>query len=144
MNCVWYYLRYSLVGLLETKIVKNFEMLSAGSYILCKENIARTDLRRACDLLIDFANEFEVIYGKGAVTMNKHLLRHYFEMIDNCGPLWAHSLFGFENQMGVLKGTVNGTTDYLEQISKSYAAGKVTEVSMLNQVIASNLKINLH
>lgn len=33
MHCLFYYLRYSVVGLLNTKIVKNFEKLSAGIYI---------------------------------------------------------------------------------------------------------------
>lgn len=124
MNCVFYYLRYSLVGLLESKIVKNFEKLSAGCYILCKEATSEDERKRASDLLTKFADEFEIIYGKGAVTMNIHLLRHYYNMIEQCGPLWAHSLFGFENNMGILKSSVNGTTDYLDQITKNYAASR--------------------
>lgn len=43
MDCVFYYLRYSIVGLLETKIVKQFEKLSAGCYILCKEAISEDE-----------------------------------------------------------------------------------------------------
>lgn len=58
--------------------------------------------------------------------MNIHLLRHYYNMIDHCGPLWAYSLFGFENNIGVLKSGVNGTTDYLEQITKNYAATRTS------------------
>lgn len=124
MDLVFYYLRYSLVGLLETKILKNFEKLSGGCYILCKEAMSIVEKKRGCDYLIEFADEFEEIYGRGAVTMNIHLLRHYQNMIDHCGPLWAYSLFAFENNIGILKSKVNGTTDYLDQIAKSYAASK--------------------
>lgn len=124
MNCLWYYLRYSLVGLLDSKIVKNFEKLSAGCYILCKDRISEAEKNRGCELLIEFADEFEKIYGKGAITMNIHCLRHYRSMIDHCGLLWAHSLFSFENNIGVIKMTLNGTTDYLEQITKNYAAAR--------------------
>lgn len=124
MDCVFYYLRYSIVGLLETKIVKHFEKLSAGCYILCKEAISEDGKKRACDLLTNFADEYEEIYGAAAITMNIHLLKHYYHMINQCGPLWAYSLFGFENHIGVLKASVNGTTDYLDQIGKNYAASR--------------------
>lgn len=115
---------HSIVGLLSTRIVKHSEKLSAGSYILCKDKISFENTKRAYDLLIQFADEFEAIYGKGAITMNIHLLKHYHVMIQHCGPLWAYSLFGFENNIGMLKKSVKGTTDYLEQISKNYAATK--------------------
>lgn len=75
----------------------------------------------ACRMLTSFAIEFEEIYGPGALTMNIHLLKHYSKMIDHCGPIWAHSLFGFENNIGKLKRMVKGNTDYLHQIAKKYA-----------------------
>lgn len=36
-HLLWYYLRYAIVGILPTRIVKHFEMLSVGSYMLCKK-----------------------------------------------------------------------------------------------------------
>lgn len=122
MHLLWYYLRYTLVGLIDTKIIKNFEKLAAASYILCKSDLRHSEIEDACKLLREFVHEFETIYGPGALTMNIHLLMHYFNMILNCGPLWAHGVFGFENKIGTLKRMVNGTTDYLDQISKKYAA----------------------
>lgn len=103
MDSLWYYLRYALVSLIDTKIIKHFEKLSAASYILCKTEISRDEMEDACRMLTSFAIEFEEIYGPGALTMNIHLLKHYSKMIDHCGPLWAHSLFGFENNIGKLK-----------------------------------------
>lgn len=120
LTFMWFYLRYTLPGLLPTKIIKHFELLSAAVYILCQDTIKPTEQKMACDMLNNFADEFENIYGKGAITMNIHLLRHYFQMITNCGPLWSYSLFGFENNIGSLKKLVHGNTDVLEQISKKY------------------------
>lgn len=126
---MWFYLRYTLVGLLSTKIIKHFEKLSSATYILCKEHIKLDELNSACDKLAIFTSEFEDIYGPGAMTMNIHLLIHYREMVLNCGPLWSHSLFGFENNIGALKNYVCGKTDVLEQISKKYVASKADVVS---------------
>lgn len=118
-------IRYTLPGLLPTKIVKNFEKLSTATYILCKENLCLDEVNEACQTLLEFANEFESIYGKAAVTMNIHLLKHYKECVLNCGPSWSYALFAFENNIGVLKKFVFGETDVLEQIAKKYAATKI-------------------
>lgn len=126
---MWFYLRYTLPGLIPTKMVKHFELLSAATYILNKETVPFAEAKSACDLLINFADQFESIYGKGAVTMNLHMLRHYFNMFMNCGPLWAHSLFGFENYIGVLKRFVCGNVDVLEQISKKYPLSKMINLN---------------
>lgn len=80
-----------------------------------------SEIRDACNMLIDFVDEYQEIYGPSAVTLNLHLLRHYFEMIMNCGPLWSYSLFGFENNIGQLKKYVVGTTDVLDQIAHKYS-----------------------
>lgn len=96
-NLMWYYLRFALIGVLPSRLVKNFEKLSAATYILCKDEIKKSEVISASEMLINFANEFESIYGAGAVTMNIHLLRHYREIIENCGPLWSYAMFGFEN-----------------------------------------------
>lgn len=119
-NLLWYYLRYAMVGILPTRIVKNFEMLSASIYILCKPKITKSEVSSACEMLINFADEFENIYGPGAVTMNIHILRHYRQIVEKCGPLWCYAMFGFENNIGKLKNFVCGTTDVLNQITHKY------------------------
>lgn len=141
LNCMWYYLRYTLVGVLPTKIIKHFEMLAAGTYILCKEKIQLSEVEFACNLLRTFAIEYENIYDKGSITMNIHLITHYRQMVLNCGPLWSHSLFGFENNIGVLKQYVCGKTDVLEQISKKYGTLKV-EKEFLSEPRTLNGRLN--
>lgn len=120
-NCLFYYLRYALVGLLPTRVVRNFELLSAAIYILCQNKIETSEVERASEMLIQFADEFENIYGPGAITMNLHILRHYGPMVRNCGPLWSYSMFGFESNIGHLKNYVCGTSDVLNQIAHKYS-----------------------
>lgn len=120
MHCLFYYLRYSLVGLLPTKIIKNFEKFSAAIYILSKKEISLSEIESARKLLIQFVGEFQAIYGEGAITMNIHALLHYCDMVLNCGPLWAHNMFGFESKIGDLGGFVCGPTDVLNQIASKY------------------------
>lgn len=125
LNCLWFYIRYALPGLLPTRVVKHFEKLSTATYTLCSESMTKSEVINACDTLIEFANDFENIYGPGAITMDIHLLRHYKQMILTCGPIWSYCLFGFENNIGHIKNYVRGTTDVLEQISKKYPASQI-------------------
>lgn len=141
---MWFYLRYTLPGLLPTKIIKNYEKLAVSTYILCKENVSLCEVNIACEMLNDFAIDFESIYGKGAVTMNIHLLKHYKESVINCGPLWSYSLFAFENNIGVLKNYVYGRTDVLEQISKKYAASKIHSGNSEQKKIFAMIFLNEH
>lgn len=69
-NMLWFYPRFSIVGLLPTRTVKHFEKLSAAIFILCKKNATFTEIHDACEMLRQFAKDFEMIYGPGAVTMN--------------------------------------------------------------------------
>lgn len=126
---MFYYLRYSLIGILPTRIIKNFEKLSAAVYILCKKEILFDEIHLASQMLKEFANEFEEIYGSGAVTMNIHLLIHFKDMVENCGPLWCYSMFGFENNIGRLKKLVCGTTDVLIQIGNKYVVQAEDSIS---------------
>lgn len=112
------------MGILPTRLVKNFENLSAAIYMLCKKEIRYEEICLACEMLIKFADEFEEIYGPGAVTMNIHVLRHYKQIVESCGPLWSYSMFGFENNIGRLKNFVCGTTDVLNQIAHKYSISR--------------------
>lgn len=131
-NLMFYYLRYALVGILPTLLIKNFEKLSAAIYILCKKEIQTNEIYSASEMLINFANEFEDIYGPGAMSMNVHLLKHYQAIIENCGPLWCYSMFGFENNIGRLKKYVCGTTDVLNQIAHKYVVKETISIEGKN------------
>lgn len=117
---LFYYLRFGLSNLLAKKYIDHFELLSASVYILCKDEINGTDIEIADNMLNKFCDQFEIFFGKSAVTMNIHLLRHYAFVVKNLGPLWSHSVFGFESNMGVLSRYYSGGADAMEQISTKY------------------------
>lgn len=120
MNYMFYYLRYCLVGILPTKVVKNFEKLSAAMYVLCQRKITTSEVKLASEMLVEFLTEFEEIYGPGAVTMNIHVLTHFHDMVLRCGPPGCYNMFGFESKIGKLKQLVCGPTDVLSQIAAKY------------------------
>lgn len=124
LNFLLYYFRFLLNGMLSTEVIKHFELLSSATFILCQLSITKDDQNRACNMLIEFADQYQEIYGEAAITMNIHLLRHYGENIDQCGPIWCNSLFGFESNIGEIKQYVSGTTDVLTQIAEKYVLSK--------------------
>lgn len=117
---LWFYLPITIHGILDKKIIENFNKLSTASYNLCKKTLSIDEINESCLLLDDFVEEFENIYGKGAITNNIHLLRHLKNVTINCGPLWSSCLFGCESNMGNIKNFVCGPTDSMHQIAEKY------------------------
>lgn len=130
-NLLLYYLPICLEGLLDYKLLKHFKLLSAAIYMLLRTKISSTELNEAHQMLVAFADEFEELYGREAVTMNIHLLRHYKESVINSGPLWATSLFGFESNIGVIcKPAKNCPSNELEVMSYDYCLWRSNKQSM--------------
>lgn len=90
----------------------------------CKQTVRECDIQLAENMLNEFCDLFEKYYGLDSITMNIHLLRHLGDVVRNCGPLWCHSLFGFETNMGVLKKYYAGGRFLLEQITNKYILSK--------------------
>ena len=99
----------------------------AGIAILLGANISNSDLERAHHLLCDFYNALPELYNSDCIhyswiyhqsvipsifldplltTMNIHMLRHLTFHVQNFGPLWAFSCFGFESLNGDIKKTI--------------------------------------
>lgn len=124
LHFLLYYYRFVLHDMLSTKVIKHFELLSSAVFILCQPPISKDEKNRACGMLVEFADQYQEIYGDATITMNVHLLRHYSANIDECGPIWSNSLFGFESNIGEIKRYVSGTTDVLTQIAEKYVLSK--------------------
>lgn len=120
-SLLFYYLRYGLSGLIDKRYIDHFELLSASIYILCKKKIRGDEIQLAEHMLNTFCDQFETYYGKNCVTLNIHLLRHHGLIVRKTGPLWTHSLFGFETNMGVLSRYYSGGgANVIEQITEKY------------------------
>lgn len=117
---LFYYLWFALDGLLDRKYVAHFRLLSTSIYALSKENISSDTMLLSRLQLEEFADNFEVFYGKWNVTMNLHLLRHIPRAVEHLGPLWAQSAFAFEANNGSIVSGVTGTKDIVHQIAWKY------------------------
>ena len=56
------------------------------------------------------------LYPIEMLTANMHSLIHLTTFVKLWGPLWAYSMFGFENMKGYLKTTYHGTRQVLNQL----------------------------
>lgn len=126
-SLLWYYLKFALRGLLDYKLIKHFDLLSNATYKLSQTRLTKSEIVQAGALLNQFADEFEVNYGKNSVTTNLHALRHYADVVINTGPTWCHSLFTFESNMGPIKGSFCGNVDVVEQIAFNYCMRNSSE-----------------
>lgn len=121
---MFFYLRYCLRNLIPHKYVAHFELFSAAIYILCKKTVEEEDIQKAETMLTQFCDQFEEYYGLKAVTINLHLLRHYGSAVRNTGPLWCHSLFAFEANMGILTEYARGSVHVVKQVTEKYIISK--------------------
>lgn len=121
-NLLWFYGHYALYGVLCQSAINN--LLSAATYILNKPTITIEEVNRACAMLEKFVDQFEGFYGADAITMNLHMLKHYRQNVLNGGPLWAHSMFGFECRMGDMKKCQRSKVCISEPTAKKYCLSK--------------------
>lgn len=126
-SIIWYYMRFSLLGLLKKELIKHFCLLSDATYILSKAKIKRSEVESAGEMLRRFADQWEKFYGKNSITINIHLLRHYTYSVLNTGPLWTQSMFCFESNIGELKRSFNSTVDVVEQVAINYSMRAASE-----------------
>ena len=57
-----------------------------------------------------------IMTGPLVSTMNVHQLRHLKVHVQNWGPLWCFSCFGFESVNGDIKKLFHGTREMSEQV----------------------------
>lgn len=123
-NLLLFYLKFALRGLLDDKYVDHFELLSAGAYIFSKSTLCENEILLAEEMFKRFANQFESLYGSEGVTMNIHMLRHYGDCVRQTGPIWCHSMFSFETNIGLLGKCATNATDMMETISMNYCLSR--------------------
>jgi len=121
-NWDWLFI-YSIpchVEILPEPYLSHFAVLVSGVFILYSECISEADLNAASADLLNFVQDFEVLYGPSQMLYNVHLLTHLTFCVKSWGPLWASSLFSPENDNGVLKKLVSGTRGVMTQIARKY------------------------
>ena len=93
------------------------------SYI-CRRHIAIDVLEKSDDLLMQFCDMFEKLYGKEKYTINIHLHGHIKECILDFGPIYSFWLFSFERLNGILGSYHTNCHDVSLQLMRRYTSGQ--------------------
>ena len=94
----------------------HWSLLVAAVGILGSENISKSDLVIADQMLKDFVILAENLCGVKTCTMNVHQLTHLSFYVMKRGPLWAYSCFAFESFNAIIKSLGHGTHHAAEEI----------------------------
>ena len=108
-----------LFGLLPTAYFEHLLLLIQAAHILLGTSIMFADIEKSKLLLRKFCAEMDLLYGKRHESFNIHLLLHLPQKVYDLGPLWATSLFYFEDLNGGLKHFFKGTQKVEMQIMHS-------------------------
>lgn len=105
-----------LLGHLPPLYWHHFALLVCAMHILLGDSISNAQLDAAELMLRDFYFLLPELYGDSSCTHNAHLLSHLTKYVRMWGPLWTHSLFGFESKNGQLKHFFHGKSDIHHQL----------------------------
>lgn len=99
------------------------------------------ELQIAQQKLSRFVSEYEVFYGKCAMTMNVHCLTHLVDCVRSLGPLWAHSMFTFESFNGTLKKYGESSNYVINQVLEKIilsASENICNANTTNAAVCAN------
>ncbi len=106
-----------LCHFLPPEYVHHLSLLVSAMHILLSDAVKFDDLENANIMLCTFYQTAGDLYTLNAYTANMHSLKHMVPLVRLWGPLWAYSMFGFENLNGYLGLTFHGTAKIVNQIS---------------------------
>ena len=76
---------------------------SLSCSLLCRPFIQHAELVEADELLMNFCEMFEQLFGKEHVTPNMHLHAHLKQCVEDVGPVFSFWCFSFERYNGILE-----------------------------------------
>jgi hypothetical protein len=109
-----------LKGILKDEYYKNFMNFSQAIFIFDKEVITYTEFYIASKKVYEFLQEFEKLFGEGAMKYNVHLLSHLPTCVLKLGPIHTYSLFGYESKNNFVNKFVAGTYNVVQEASQKF------------------------
>ena len=106
-----------LSNFLPAEYTHHLSLLVSSLHIIFSDCIYQEDLDIAHSLLSTFYESTGRLYSDSIYTANMHSLIHTVPLVQLWGPLWAYSMFGFENLNGYISTTFHGTQRIVFQIS---------------------------
>lgn len=107
---------------LPSEYVHHWSLLVFAIHTLLGDEIPGELLLIASEALQSFCQLVPELYGLQSCTANMHSLLHLTDCVNDWGPLWTYSLFGFENMNGHVRKTFHGTRQILDQLVFSIKA----------------------
>ena len=98
-----------LKSFLPPEYIHHLALLVCAVHILLSDSVSSAKLDTADRLLQTFYNLVPHFYPLDECISNMHSLIHMVPFVKLWGPLWAHSMFEYENMNGILKNTFHGT-----------------------------------
>ena len=128
-NWTLIYSMFCLKGVIPDNHLRCWQTFVLPCQYLCSPIMSKTDILKADLLFVKFAETFERLYGKKAVTPNMHLHCHLKECVIDCGPVHAFWCFSFERFNGILGAMqVNGRCVVVQLMRKLLAGRFVWDV----------------
>ena len=132
-----YFLNYA--GLVVLKPHLPNELFNQYVLLFCaitalSSNVYKTKWKVAGQLLDEFVNDFETLYGERYISCNDHNLLHVVEEVEHMESLWSISTNILENYLQFLKRLLRSGWKNLEQ-----AINRLHEMDELNMKYASTL-----
>ena len=106
-----------LSNFLPSEYSHHLSLLVSAVHILLSEKIMIADLDIAYKMLSTFYQTAGDLYSSSIYTANMHSLEHLVSIVHLWGPIWAYSMFGFENLNVYLGSTYHGTKKIVYQMA---------------------------
>ena len=115
---LFYYCLPVLSNLLPPDYIYHLSLLVSAMHILLGDTIPMSDVKIAQQQLNLFHHLVPELYREELCTANMHILAHLSESVQNWGPLWAYSCFGFESMNGHHRANCHGSCYVLPHTSR--------------------------
>ena len=122
--------------------VHHWSLLVYSINALLGDEIPTDQLPEVAEALGTFCNLVPELYGLQACTANMHSLLHLVDSVEQWGPLWTYSLFGFENINGHIRKMFHGTHQILDQLVFSIKAEQSLFFQVRNMRQTGDVGIN--
>ncbi|KAH9367113.1 hypothetical protein HPB48_014749 [Haemaphysalis longicornis] len=105
-----------VVGILPAKYSRHYSLLVRGIALLLKDTVSDDDITESTKCIVRFVVGVQFLYDEAEMTFNMHQLLHLPKSAAMQGPLWAHSCFMFESNIGQVKKLVTSAHGVSQQI----------------------------
>ncbi|XP_077561453.1 uncharacterized protein LOC144177757 [Haemaphysalis longicornis] len=105
-----------VVGILPAKYSRHYSLLVRGIALLLKDTVSDDDITESTKCIVRFVVGVQFLYDEAEMTFNMHQLLHLPKSAALQGPLWAHSCFMFESNIGQVKKLVTSAHGVSQQI----------------------------